>query len=151
MMITDEQQQQDDQPDSAMVLGDDFQTPNVVNVNVTEDLLAAHISPYKKTLFWVPVRVQDRTLCALIDNASSRNLIYKRDYEALPQLPTLRPPRSLLAVGGNNKEIPLLRWSTVRFPISTLSGSHHLCVVKNLSLDLLLGVEFLRKHEWQII
>ena len=50
-MITDEQQQEDEQPESAMVLGDDFQPPAVVNVDVSEDLLAAHISRDKKTLF----------------------------------------------------------------------------------------------------
>ena len=45
MMITDEQQQQDDQPDGVLVLGEDFQPPAVVNVDVSEDLLATHISP----------------------------------------------------------------------------------------------------------
>ena len=79
------------------------------------------------------------------------NLISKRDYEALPQLPTLRHPRSLLAVGGNNKEIPLLLWSTVRVRISTRSTSNDFGVVKNLPLDLLLGVEFPPRHECQLI
>ena len=49
-MSIDEQQQQDDQPDVAMVLGEDFQHPAVVNVDVSEDLLATHISRDKKTL-----------------------------------------------------------------------------------------------------
>ena len=55
MLITDEQQQQDDPPESALVLGEDFLPGAVVNVDVSEDLLAAHISPEKKTRFWVQV------------------------------------------------------------------------------------------------
>ena len=51
MMIGDDQQQQDDQPDPVLVLGEDLQPPAVVNVDVSEDLLAAHISRDKKTLF----------------------------------------------------------------------------------------------------
>ena len=58
MMIGDDQQHQDDQPDPAMVLGEDLQPPAVVNVDVSEDLLAAHISRDKKTLFWLPVGLQ---------------------------------------------------------------------------------------------
>ena len=51
MMIADEQLQQDDQSDPVMVLGEDFQPSPVVNVDVSEDLLAAHISRDKKTFF----------------------------------------------------------------------------------------------------
>ena len=51
MMIADEQQQENDQPDPLMVLGEDFPAPAVVNVDVSENLQAAHISPDKKTLF----------------------------------------------------------------------------------------------------
>ena len=50
MMIGDEQQQ-DEQPEGAMVMGDDFQPPPVVNVDVSDELLATHISHDKKTLF----------------------------------------------------------------------------------------------------
>ena len=55
-MIADEQQQQDDQQEPVLVLGEDFQPPAVVNADVSEDLLAAHISRDKKTFFgyqWV--------------------------------------------------------------------------------------------------
>ena len=92
MMIGDDQQQQDDQHDPVMVLGEDLQPPAVVSVDLSEDLLAAHISPEKKTLFWLPVGLQHRTVWALIDTGASRNVISQRDYEALPQRPTLRPP-----------------------------------------------------------
>ena len=52
MMIgDDQQQQQDDQQEHVCVLGEDFQPPAVVNVDVSEDLLAAHVSRDKKTLF----------------------------------------------------------------------------------------------------
>ena len=78
-MISDDQQQQDDQPDPAMVLGEDLQPPAVVRVDVSDDLLAAHISPEQKTLFWLPVGLQDRTVWALIDTGASRNLISQRD------------------------------------------------------------------------
>ena len=56
MMIGDDQQQQDDEQEPAMVLGEDLQPPDVVSVDVSEDLLATHISHEKKTLFgcqWV--------------------------------------------------------------------------------------------------
>ena len=64
---------------------------------------------------------QDRTVWALIDTGASRNLTSQRDYEALPQRPTLRPPGSLMFVPGNNQEIPLLGWITLRFTINTRS------------------------------
>ena len=51
LIITDELQQHDDQPDSAMMLGEYFQPPAVVNLDVSEDLLAAQHNPHKKTLF----------------------------------------------------------------------------------------------------
>ena len=51
MVIGDDQQQQDDQEEPVLVFGEDLQPPAVVNVDVSEDLLAAHISPNKKTLF----------------------------------------------------------------------------------------------------
>ena len=107
-MIGDDQQQQDDQVEPAMVLGENFTPPPVVNVDVSEDLLATHISRDKKTLFWVPVGVQDRTVWALIDTDASRNLISQRDYEAMPHPPELRPPGSLMVVTGNHHEITLL-------------------------------------------
>ena len=75
MMIGDEQQQQDDQQDPVLVLGEDLQPPAVVNVDVSEDLLAAYVIHDKKTLFWLPVRLQDRTVWALIDTGASPNLI----------------------------------------------------------------------------
>ena len=74
MMIGDDQQQ-DDQQEPVCVLGEDFQPPAVVNVDVSEYLLAAHISPDKKTLFWLPVGSQDRTVWPLIDTGARGNLI----------------------------------------------------------------------------
>ena len=43
MRIADEQQQAG-QPDCAMVLGEDFQPPPVVNVDENDDLVARHIT-----------------------------------------------------------------------------------------------------------
>ena len=51
MMIGDDQQQQDEEQEPAMVLGEDLQPPDVGSVDVSEDLLAAHISHDKNTLF----------------------------------------------------------------------------------------------------
>ena len=79
MMIVGEHPQEE-QPDCAMVLGEDFQPPPVVNVDMSEDLLVTHITREKKPLFWVPVGVQDRTIWALIDSGASRNLISQKDY-----------------------------------------------------------------------
>ena len=150
MMIAGEQQQ-DEQPDGAMVLGEDFQPPRLVNVDVSEDLLATQIPREKKTLFWVPVGKQDRTVCALLDTSASRNLISQRDYEALPQPPTLRPPGTMIVVAGNNQEIPLLVWITLRFSNNTRSAYHDFGVVKNRPIDMLIGGEFPRTHECQIM
>ena len=62
MMIADDQQQQDDQQEPVLVLGEDLQQPAVVTVDVSDDLLAAHISRDKKPFFWLPVGLQDRTV-----------------------------------------------------------------------------------------
>ena len=75
-MIADEQQQ-DEQQDGAMVQGEDFQLPPVVNDDGSEDLSATPMTREKKTLFCVPVGVQDRTVWAWIDRAGRRNLIFK--------------------------------------------------------------------------
>ena len=93
-MIAHEEQQQNYQSDGAMLRGEDFKPPAVVNVDVSEDLLATNISRDKKTLFWVPVGMQDRTLCARIDTGARRNLMSPRDYEAMPEPPKVRPPGS---------------------------------------------------------
>ena len=89
-MIGDDQQ--DEQPEGAMVMGEDFHPLAVLNVDVKDQVLAMHITREKKTLFWVPEGVQDRTVLAMIDTGASRNLITQRDYETLPQPPTLRRP-----------------------------------------------------------
>ena len=149
-MISDEQQK-DEQPEGAMVLGEDFQPPAVLNVDMNEDVLATHITPEKKTLFWLPVGVQERTVWALIDTGASRNLISQREYEAIPQPPTLHPPGKMMVVAGNNQEIPVLGWITLRFTINTRSAYHDFGLVKNLPIDILIGDEFLRQHECQIM
>ena len=105
----------------------------------------------KKTLFCVPVGLQARTVWALIDTGASRNLISQRDYEALPQRPTLRPPGSLMVVAGNNQEIPILGWISLRFIINRRSAYHGFGVVKDLPIDMLIREEFLPPHECQII
>ena len=97
------------------------------------------------------VGVQDRIIWALIDIGVSRNLISQQDYEAMPHPPTLRPPGSLMVVAGNNQEIPLLGWNTLRFTIFTRTAYHEFGVVKNLPIDMLIGGEFLRPHECEIM
>ena len=88
---------------------------------------------------------------ALIDTGASRNLISQRDYEAIPQPPTLRPPGTMRVVAGKNPEIPVLGWITPRFNINTRSAYNGFGVVKNLPIDKLIGGEFLRPHECQIM
>ena len=56
-IIIAEEHQQEEQPERTMVLGADFQHPPLVNVDVSEELLATHTKREKKTLFWLPVRV----------------------------------------------------------------------------------------------
>ena len=51
MMMGDDQQEQDDQKEPVLMLGEDLQPLAVVNVDISEDLLAAHVSHDKKTLF----------------------------------------------------------------------------------------------------
>ena len=104
-----------------------------------------------KTLFWVPVGVKDRTVWALIDTSLSHNLISQRDYEALPQPPTLRPPGTLMVVAGNNQEISWVGGITIRFPLNTGNAYQEVDVVRNLPIDMLIGGEFLRPHECQIV
>ena len=134
-----------------MVLGEDFQPPPVVNVDMSESLLATHITHEKKTLFCEPVGVQDGTVWAMIGTGVSRNLISQRDSEALPKPLTLRPPGTMMVVTGNRQEIPLLDWITLRFSINTRRSYYDFGVVKNVPIDLLIGGEFLRPHESQIM
>ena len=56
-----------------------------------------------------------------------------------------------MVVAGNNREIRLLGWITIRFTINTRSAYHKFGVVKNLPIDMLIGGEFLRPHECQIM
>ena len=42
-------------------------------------------------------------------------------------------------------------WTTLRFTINTRNAYHEFGVVKDLSLDILIGGEFVRPHECQII
>ena len=146
MMVGDEQQEHDDQVEPAMVLGQDFTPTPLGNVDVSEELLAAHISRDKETLFWVPLGVHNRTVWALIDTGPSRNLISQQDSEAMPHPTRLRPKGSLMVVAGNNQKIPLLGWIKLRFTINTRSAYHEFGVVENLPIDMLFGGEFLRQH-----
>ena len=151
MMVGDDHQQQDDQVEPAMVRGENFTPPPLMNVEVSEDLLATHVSRDKKTLFWVPAGVQDRTVWALIDTGASRNLISQQVYEAMPHPPELRPPGDMKIVAGNNQEIPLLGWITLRFNINTRTAYQEFGVAKNLPLDMIIGGEFLRSHDCRIM
>ena len=130
-----------------MVLGESFEPQPFVNVDRSEDLLVTDITREKKSLFWVPVGIQDRTVCALIDSGPSRNLISQRDSQARPQPPILRFPRAMLFLTCNNEEIPLLGCITLRFIINTRSAYHEFRVVKNHPIDMLIGAEFIRPHE----
>ena len=56
-----------------------------------------------------------------------------------------------MVVGGNNPEIALLSWMTLRFSINTLSVYHEFGVVQNMPIDMLIGGEFLPPHECQIM
>ena len=91
-----------------MVMGENFQPLTVVNVELSYDLLATQITGEKKTLFLLPVGLQERNVLALIDTGPSRNVISQGDYEAVPQRPPLRPPGTMMVVAGKNQEIPRL-------------------------------------------
>ena len=56
-----------------------------------------------------------------------------------------------MVVAGNNQEIPLLGWITLRFTIKKRSAYHDFGVAKNLPIDMHIGGEFLRPHECQIM
>ena len=56
-----------------------------------------------------------------------------------------------MVVAGNNQEIPLVGWITLRFTINTRRAYHVFGVVKNLPIEMLIGGEFLRPHECQIM
>ena len=90
-------------------------TRPVVNLERTEGFLATHYTRQKKTLSWVPVRLQDRTVWALLDTGANRNLMSDWDYEGLPQEDTLRRPETMMGAGGTKKKILRLGWITLRF------------------------------------
>ena len=56
----------------------------------------------------------------------------------------------MMIVAGNNQEIPLVGWITLRFTMNTRTAYHEFGVAKNLPLDMLIGGEYLRPHECQI-
>ena len=56
-----------------------------------------------------------------------------------------------MVVAGNNPEIPLLSWITLRFTIKRRSAYQEFAIVSHLTIDILIGGMFLRPHECQII
>ena len=56
-----------------------------------------------------------------------------------------------MIVAGNNQEIPLLGWFTLRFTINSRRVYHEFGVANNLPIDMLIGGEFLWPHECQIM
>ena len=56
-----------------------------------------------------------------------------------------------MVVAGNIPEIPLLGWITLRFSINTGSANQEFGVEKDLPIDMIIGDEFLRPQECQII
>ena len=122
-----------------------------MNVDDSEDLMGTHITREKENLILVSVGLQDRSVLGSFGKGPSPKLISKRDYEALPKPTTLRPPGTMIVVAGHNQEIPLLGWINLRFTISTRGAYHDFRVGKNLPIDRLIGGEFLRPHESQIM
>ena len=76
----------------------------------------------------------------------SLNEIIKIFHSHIPYL-----PGTMLVVAGNKPDIPILDLITVRFIINTRSNDHESGVVNNLSIDMLIGGEFLRPQERQIM
>lgn len=64
-----------EQPDGALLLGEDIEPPLVVNVEESDQPLGRHSSIEKKTLFWMSEGAQDGSVLALICTGASRNLI----------------------------------------------------------------------------
>ena len=56
-----------------------------------------------------------------------------------------------MVVAWNNQEIPLFGSITLRFPLNTRSVSHDFGAAKNLPIYMLIGGEFVRPQECQII
>ena len=83
----------------------------------------------------------------MIDSGASRNLFSQRDFEALPRPPTLRPTGMMLVLAGNNQGIPLMGWIILRFNINTRRANHDFGVVRTMPIDMLIGEEFLRRHD----
>ena len=54
-MIVSGEHYQEEQPHSGMVVRIHFQLPRIVNVGGSEDLVARHITPERKTLIFVPM------------------------------------------------------------------------------------------------
>ena len=69
----------------------------------------------------------------------------------IPHPPELGPPGWLMIVAGNNQEIPLVGWMSLRFTITKRTAYHEFGVVQNLPIDMLIGGEFLMQHECQIM
>ena len=56
-----------------------------------------------------------------------------------------------MELAGTNQEIPILGCITVCFSINSRRAYHEFGLVKILPIDIHIGAEFKRPHEWHIM
>ena len=117
-----------------MHIVDETPPPTPASVLITDDLLCAgpEAAPHR-SLFWTVINIQDRSLWALADTGSSRNLCSETLWNALPLHPALQPPGPTRVLASNSKALDVLRWAVLRrksldVPSITKSASSASCL-----------------------
>ena len=83
---------------------------------------------------------------ALADTGSWRDLLSEKFYKSLPLQVPVSPPGSTVVVDGNGKALHLRGWGTFKFEIDRKNFFHEVGVVRNLTVDFLIGGEVMRLH-----
>ncbi|KAF0096477.1 MAG: hypothetical protein FD144_5878, partial [Rhodospirillaceae bacterium] len=128
-----------------MHIVDETPPPTPASVLITDDLLCAgpEAAPHR-SLFWTVINIQDRSLWALADTGSSRNLCSETLWNALP---ALQPPGPTRVLASNSKALDVLGWAVLRMEVAGRAVYHEVGVVRELPVDVIIGGEFMRPHE----
>ena len=98
---------------------------NATPFSTSSDMLAARSDcSSKRTLFWTPVLVQNRSLWGLADTGSCRNLISDLLWVSLPVKLVLRHPGSDIVVAGDGRCLALIGCCVLQFDLVGKTVGH---------------------------
>jgi len=108
-------------------------------------LVNSQNNPHISSATFVNIKIKDRKVLALIDSGAEMTLISRNLASTLQQTinPLTTPTRF---VAANRQTIPTSGWTTLLMKLGPLNTTHKAIVVENLSTDLLLGTDWLKKN-----